>query len=163
MDEDLKWRLVWILQTLSEKLRVLPWCLPFATTKFCCNDELWGATHVLERLHPPIWTQTYEVKSLDSHFTPSCFLKECYTPPENSVVNWPACRSQQTFPEWKVWLLALIETDFTVIPVAAKSNFQLILPIAESSVRAMYTWREKYINGSWLENHVTPGYFNNGT
>lgn len=61
------------------------------------------------------------------------------TPPENSVVMWPARKCQQTFPEKKVWLLAMIETDFIFIPAEAKSNFQLILPTEDPSVRAMYT------------------------
>lgn len=64
----------------------------------------------------------------------------CVTvPPENSVVVWPDCKYQQTLPVSKVWLLALIETDFTFISTAEKSNFQLIRPIEEPSVRAMYT------------------------
>lgn len=62
-------------------------------------------------------------------------------PPVNSVVTCSACECQHTLPEWKVWLLAMIETVFIFSPAGAKSNFQLILPEEEPSVRAKYTWK----------------------
>ena len=72
-------------------------------------------------------------------------------PPQNSVVVRPDCKDQQTFPVWKVWLLVLIETDFIFIPTAAKSNFQLIRPVEEPSVREMYTLTKKYIRSHRAE------------
>lgn len=63
-------------------------------------------------------------------------------PPGTSLLLSPAWTCHLTFPEWKVVLLTLMETDWIVIPAGAKSNFQLILPTDESSVRAMYTWRQ---------------------
>lgn len=63
-------------------------------------------------------------------------------PPLNFAVTCSALACQQTVPEWKVWLLAMIETDLIFSPAGAKSNFQLILPNDEPSVRAKYTWEK---------------------
>lgn len=52
------------------------------------------------------------------------------------MVVAPACRRQQTLPDWKVWLLAAMETDLIFRPAGRKSNFQLTLPWAEPSVLA---------------------------
>ena len=72
-------------------------------------------------------------------------------PPVNAAVLSPACRVQQTLPEWKVSLLAEMETEETFIPAEEKSNFQLTFPEEEPSVRAKYTWGEKYNQSSHLE------------
>lgn len=63
-------------------------------------------------------------------------------PAVNSATAWSALACQQTVPEWKVWLLAMMETDLIFSPAGAKSNFQLIVPDGEPSVRAKYTWEE---------------------
>lgn len=81
-------------------------------------------------------------------------------PPVNSAITWSAWECQQTVPDWKVWLLAMIETDFIFSPAGAKSNFQLILPIDEPSVRAKYTWSGEghlddhiYLSSSFIKVH----------
>lgn len=142
MDLDFKWRVFCLLQALSEELRVLPWCIPVSTTESCFNSQLWKARNTLDRLHFPIWGFKQERKLWAgiTFIQSESLLCDVIIPPENSVVNGPACKCQQTFPEWKVWLIAMMETDFIFRPTPAKSNFQLILPSEEPSVRARYTW-----------------------
>lgn len=65
-------------------------------------------------------------------------------PPENSVVVVSDCKSQLTWPKLNVWLLALIETDLTLNFAGPMSNFQLICPTEEPSIRAIYAYRKKY-------------------
>lgn len=125
----------------------------------CCHDDsssppLSSATTMNSEEPSRVWNDCIlpsEGSNTGGEVSRSChtilfvfYQSICYIPPENSVELCPACKCQQTFPEWKVWLLAMIETDFIVIPAGAKSNFQLILPIEEPSVRAMYTCRKKY-------------------
>lgn len=94
--------------------------------------------------HLQVQTEWQKVKEqIERHNTVELFSPVIHfmmIPPANSAITWSARECQQTFPEWKVWLLAMTETDFIFSPAGAKSIFQLILPNDEPSVRAKYTW-----------------------
>lgn len=64
-------------------------------------------------------------------------------PPGKSTVFRAERKLQRTLPEWKVWLKARTDADLIFVPTEAQSNFQLIFPKEDPSVRARYTYNDK--------------------